>query len=97
MNEEICPNCNEVFNFQESRAYSAKRDLQDMIQKGHKAPERWIDESSMVRCPNCGNEFKSEAVRFFGSLSPKRLKIFIGLFVFGFICFALWALVSSFK
>ncbi|CAB1076023.1 hypothetical protein D1AOALGA4SA_3825 [Olavius algarvensis Delta 1 endosymbiont] len=51
----------------------------------------------MVRCPNCGYEFKSEAVRFLGILSPKGLKIFFGLYVFGFICFAIWALFSAFR
>jgi uncharacterized C2H2 Zn-finger protein len=95
MTEAICPKCNKVFDAQDSRTYSAKKDIKEIIEEGHKAPEIWIDESSMVRCPNCGNEFKSEAVRYFGILSPQGMKIFIGLFIFVFICFALWALVTS--
>jgi hypothetical protein len=97
MKTATCPNCASKFKPSINRAYKGVvKDYRDYMHSGRKVPEKWIDESSMVRCPNCGNEFKSEAVRFFGLLSPKGLKIFIGIYVFGFICFALWALVSAF-
>jgi len=96
MKTAICPNCETHFRASESRAYKGVvNDYRDYMHAGHKAPEKWIDESSMVRCPNCGNKFKSEAVRFLGILSPKGLKIFFGFYVFAFICFAIWAILSA--
>ncbi len=98
MKTAICPNCATQFKASENRAYKGiVKDYRDYMKSGHKAPERWVDESSMVRCPNCSNEFKSEAVRFLGVLSPRGLKIFIGLYVFAFICFGIWAVVSVFR
>ncbi len=70
--------------------------MRKQIQAVHEAPEAWIDESAEVRCPACNHVFTSEAVRFFGVLSPKGLKILIRLFVFGFLVFAMFALFKSF-
>ena len=98
MKTAICPNCATEFKPSENRSYKGNvEDYRDCMKSGHKAPEKWIDESSMVRCPKCGDEFKSEAVRFLGVLSPRGLKILIGLYVFGFICFGIWAVVSAFR
>jgi hypothetical protein len=70
-------------------------DIKKQVQSVHKAPEAWIDESAQVICPGCNHVFASEAVRFFGVLSPKGIKILIGLFVYGFLIFAMFALFKS--
>ena len=80
------------------RAYKGTiNDQIEIIQKGHKSPELWVDESSFVKCPSCKTEFKSESVRFFGFLSPVGMKIFIALFISGFIFISLWEIVSALK
>lgn len=97
MREEVCPKCGLKFDAKARRTYGGiGHDLKKQVQAVHKAPEAWIDESAEVKCPACNHVFTSEAVRFFGVLSPKGMKIIIGLFVFGFLVFAMFALVKTF-
>jgi uncharacterized Zn-finger protein len=97
MKEAICPNCETLFDASKHRAYKGiLADFREYTRIGHRAPETWIDENSMVLCPNCGVTFKSEAVRFLGCFSPRGLKIFIGFGIFVFMCFALVSLISAF-
>ena len=96
MAKVICPKCDSNFEASQARTYKGLlADLRNSLHATYKAPEHRIDESSFVRCPDCGAEFKSEAVRYFGILSPKGVKILLGLFVFGFFCVALYVLFSS--
>ena len=91
MSKAICPKCTHGFDVRSHRSYKGlKKDLFEYFEAGHKPPETWIDESSLVKCPNCGNEFKSEAARFFGFLSPKYFKIFLAVAIFLGACFALY-------
>jgi uncharacterized C2H2 Zn-finger protein len=98
MAETACPKCNARFAASKNRSYRGiKTDFIQRLHGGDTAPERWVDESSFMRRPSCGMQFKSEAVRFFGILSPKGLKIFIGLFVLAFLCIVLYILFISVK
>ena len=55
MKEAICPNCETLFDASKHRAYKGiLADFREYTRIGHKAPETWIDENSMVLCPNCG-------------------------------------------
>ncbi|MEW6674204.1 MAG: hypothetical protein AB1427_21120 [Thermodesulfobacteriota bacterium] len=95
--EAICPKCGLNFNAKFHRTYKGiGGDIKEQVQGVHKAPEIWIDESAQVICPGCNELFTSQAIKYFGILSPKGLKIFIGLFMAGFLAFAMFALVKSF-
>jgi uncharacterized Zn-finger protein len=97
MREAVCPKCGSKFDTIAQRTYRGiGHDIKKQVQTVHKAPEAWIDESAEVKCPGCNHVFTSEAVRFFGILSPKVMKILIGLFVFVFLVFAMFALFKSF-
>jgi uncharacterized Zn-finger protein len=97
MREAVCPKCGSKFDTIAQRTYRGiGHDIKKQVQTVHKAPEAWIDESAEVKCPGCNHVFTSEAVRFFGILSPKGMKILIGLFVFVFLVFAMFALFKSF-
>ena len=97
MRETVCPKCRMKFEVRGHRTYQGiGQDIGKQVQSVQKAPEAWIDESAEVKCPGCNHAFTSEAARFFGVLSPKGMKILIGLFVFGFLVFAMFALFKSF-
>ena len=97
MNEAVCPKCGLKFNVKTHRTYEGiGHEIKVLVQGVYKAPEVWVDESAGVKCPECNHVFTSVAVKFFGILSAKGVKIFIGLFVFGFLIFAMFALFKSF-
>jgi endogenous inhibitor of DNA gyrase (YacG/DUF329 family) len=96
MKKTICPECKTRFDPKKHREYAGIRaDFEDRLNKVHTPPDKWIDESSMVKCPKCGNEFVSNSVKFFGILSPKGLKILITFYVLAFLCFALYLVFQS--
>ncbi len=91
MKKATCPECKNQFDPKKHRKYAGiKSDFEERFEQGHTSPDKWIDESSMVKCPNCGNEFVSNSVKFFGVLGPKGLKILITLYVLGFLCVVLY-------
>ena len=61
---------------------------------GRKSDSRWIDKSSTVICPHCGAQFKSEAIRFFGFLSPKGLNTTFGIWTFVILFLALLGMIA---
>lgn len=96
MSETICPECKTKINVNENRTYPGiDLDFIERFHQGHTSPEKWIDESSIVLCPNCGVEFSCNAIRYLGVFSPKGFKIFLGLFVFGFLSFVIYLLIES--
>ena len=96
MQKAICPNCETNFDVNKHRRYKGiKQDFIDQLQKAHIPPEKWVDESSLVNCPKCKKIFISEGIRFFGILSPKGLKVVIGLFVAGFIIVAFYQILAQ--
>ena len=97
MREAICPKCGLKFDAIAQRTYKGiGHDIKTQIQGVYKAPEVWIDESAQVSCPECDEVFTSQAVKYFGVLGPKGMKILIGLFVLGFLGVAMFALFASF-
>jgi hypothetical protein len=97
MPKAVCPKCGLKFDATTQRTYRGiGHDLKKQVQGVYKAPEAWIYESAQVNCPGCNEVFTSEAIKSFGILSPKGLKIFIGLFMVGFLAFAMYALFKSF-
>jgi hypothetical protein len=49
------------------------------------SPEKQIQNSTGVRCPVCGTEFQSSAIRFFGIFTPtgmRNLLVIVLLLVF---------------
>ena len=46
-------------------------------------------------CPKCEALFLSQASKFFGIISPKGMKILIGLFALGLFVFAMFALFTT--
>ena len=46
--------------------------------------------STRVRCPGCGNEFSAQSIRFFGFLTPRAMRIVVGLFVAAIVLGALY-------
>ena len=96
MNETICPECKTKINVNAHRKYPGiKFDFIKRLHQGHTPPEKFIDESSILLCPSCGTEFKSNAIRFLGVFSPTGFKIVLGLFVFGFLSFVIYLLIES--
>jgi len=96
MTETRCPACNAIFDADENRKYEGiSADFQERLQRVHTSPEKWVDESSLVSCPRCGNSFVSDSIRFFGIFSPRGLKILIGLFVLGFLGVVLYLVLLS--
>ena len=52
--EDKCPKCETEFKAADNRVYKGVvKDLRDSIHVGHDSPENWINESAMVKCPNC--------------------------------------------
>jgi uncharacterized C2H2 Zn-finger protein len=97
MPEAECPKCGLKFDAKSQRTYKGiGHDIKTSIQGFRKPPEVWIDESAQVRCPNCNAVFTSQALKYFGIISPKGMKVLIGLFVLGFIIVAIFELYKSF-
>jgi len=96
MSEALCPKCGLRFEARDKRTYEGiMHDLNPAVQGARKAPEALIDESAQVKCPGCHEIFTSEALRFFGILSPKGLKILLALFTLGLFAFAMYVLFKS--
>jgi uncharacterized Zn-finger protein len=96
MSEVLCPKCGLRFEARDKRTYEGiMHDVNIAVQGARKAAEVWIDESAQVKCPGCNKLFTSEAVKFFGILSPKGVKILLALFAFGFFAFAMYVLFKS--
>lgn len=94
--ETTCPECRTQFDPKKHRNYAGiKADFEERFKQGHTPPYKWIDKSSMVKCPKCGNEFIGNSIKYFGVLNPKRLKIFITLFVLGFLCVVFYLVFQS--
>ena len=73
MDDEQCPKCGAMFPAE--RAW-AKRSLTMLLF----APT--LQElGARVRCPACGTEFPATEFRFFGFVSPRAMRIALGLFV----------------
>jgi hypothetical protein len=53
-----------------------------------------VADDSMVRCPKCGNVFASGAVRFFGIVSPRGIKIIHLCIVGAVLLFVAYILVQ---
>ncbi len=50
------------------------------------------DLDTRVRCPNCGSIFDTLAYRFFGFLSPRAMRRFVGMFFVAMLCAAVYFL-----
>ena len=96
MNETICPVCGFKFQISSNRSYKGmKHDFEQQIRGNYRTPEKIIDDSSRVTCPKCSEVFSSDEVKSFGFLSPKNMKLFIGLFIASFFVFAMYVLFKS--
>ena len=76
-----CPNCGANFEANRHRTYRGL--LSDLVggDVGFSV-EKQIAGASRVRCPKCDAEFVSNAVRFFGFLTPRgMLWVVVGYFV----------------
>ena len=94
MIKAICPQCHTSFLAASVRALtSIPNEL--LCAPPLRSELEIIESSSKVRCPKCGSIFHSEAVRFFGFLSPRQFRIFIGLFVAAFLAVVIYALVTT--
>ena len=71
-----CPKCGVAFNASEHRAHPGL--LTELLTADSMAsPEERIRSASVLRCPSCTHEFPSEAVRFFGVLSPTGMRYLV--------------------
>lgn len=84
MEDERCPKCGAVFPAE--RAW-ANRPLA-MLQL---APSL-VDLDTRVRCPTCGTVFEATSFRFFGFITPRAMRIGLGLFVVGMVAFGVYLL-----
>jgi len=94
MSEAVCPRCHSSFEASSARVLPGV--LSELVSSPRfRAEKQLIDANANVLCPKCGLVFPSEAVRFFGILSPRGLRIFLGLFVAAFLAVVLYVLVAT--
>jgi endogenous inhibitor of DNA gyrase (YacG/DUF329 family) len=98
MKNSKCPNCNNEFETALARTYPCiARDFWTLWtgKRGYEAPEKQIEKSALVECPQCHHQFPSEDVKFFGFLSHKALKILMIIYVSAFIVIAAYVLIKG--
>ena len=84
MDDEQCPKCGSIFPA--NRAWASRTVAMLFI-----APALQ-DLDTRVRCPSCGKIFQATEYRFFGFVSPKAMKISLGLFVVALLSFVIYFL-----
>ena len=76
MEMETCPKCGAHFYADEAWA---NRTVASLL------PAGWEQLDTQVRCPGCAQVFPAAAFRYFGFLSPRGLKIAVGLLIGGIV------------
>lgn len=56
-----------------------------------------FDESNILICPNCSNEFSTTNYKYFGFLSASSLRILIIIFLLLFMAFPIYIILNSRK
>jgi len=104
MSEQItCPKCDSDFYVKESlkeqvtgftsfKGLLASRRFRPLFSSDKS--KNMIEESSLVICPHCGNEFLTGDYRFFGFLSKIMLKRLLIIFILLFIAFPIYILIN---
>ena len=72
-----------------------RKDFEKRLHQGRTPPEKWVDQSSEVKCPSCGNVFAAEEIKFFGFIKPNQLKILLGASIFVFMSFVLYLVIEA--
>lgn len=105
MSEKItCPKCNSDFYVKESLKEQvtgfnsfigllASRRFRRLFSSDKS--KNMIEESNLVICPNCGNEFLTEEYRFFGFLSKTMLRRLLIIFLLLFMAFPIYILIRD--
>ena len=81
----VCPKCGAKFDPRGNRLYPGL--LRDLVYGETASPESRIASASLVKCPRCGTEFSSDAIRFFGMFSPTGMR---------YVVIALVVLIAAF-
>ena len=84
-----CPHCRADVNVRANRVYPGI--LRDIVSANVDAsPEAQIASASLVKCPKCGTQFSSNAIRFFGVLSPGGMRYLLIGMIFLFAAFGVY-------
>jgi len=98
MNTTICPACAKRFEAMSHRIYEGMgREVEKKLTDAYLSPESEIDANSRVKCPNCGTEFVSNAVRYFGILSATGIKVLLGFLLFSVIVIVVLQVISDMR
>ena len=86
-----CPHCGATVDVVANRVYPGL--LRELISSDADAsPEAQIESASLLACPTCGTQFQSDAVRFFGMLTPRGVRyLFIAVVI---LIAAFWGYVA---
>jgi len=85
MDDEQCPSC--------GAAFPADRAWANRSAKALFLAPALQDLDTRVRCPSCGVVFQARAFRFFGFVSPRTMKIVVGLFAALILVGAIYLLI----
>jgi hypothetical protein len=88
-----CRNCRHAFPVTQARVLPGLD--KEVMAATYRSLDEAVSRGSMVRCPKCGMESQSSAVRFFGVVSPRALKLFVGLLIAAMLAFVLYVLARS--
>ena len=88
-----CAACSAEFLVSGNRAHPSP--LRELLIGKSKSTDELLGQSALVRCPECGNAFPSNDVRFFGFLSPSGTRVVLLLFVTGFAALAIYFAIAQ--